>query len=483
MTSPPRLPPLSVPEVLSPQFDQSGTASFQYMPLSNGAITPTATNSALNLALNSPEGISCYGNERLFLYEQGQFCNQNKLSDITLIVGGHKFFAHKMILIRASDVFERMLMGDWTDSGKKELELVEEQMCVSVFPRFLKYLYSCNIALNLENSLPVLVLADKYNIMDLQTVCINFACSYIIPKLQLKDVFYVWFQYATKCYHPQLVHSCIKAMAEKMDEIIGSIEWEREWIGLDKDQLIEFLNCSDLKVKDEYDLWTAAVRWLSSTSFPKRVEQFKDNLKDILPFIRFPMMTAEQIYEVESSLVATEYPDVMYKYFMMAYKYHALPLSMRACVKEFNSQGFLLRNYSDLRWDCRFVVSNFTSCQKGEEKGIRFSTKASSYPSQTWDWELKVYPKGISTTSEDFRVVLYSNLILDQPRPMEYLLSLVGANEILYSVCGKKNFSKTRYMIDTELDKKVTLGELYQPSSPLLVDNSLILQIVLKPAE
>lgn len=103
----------------------------------------------------------------------------------------------------------------------QELELIEEQMCVAVFPRFLKFLYGCNIKLNLENSLPILVLADKYNVSDLQNVCISFACIHIIPKLQLKDVFYVWFQYATKCYHRRLVHSCIKAMAEKMDEIMG----------------------------------------------------------------------------------------------------------------------------------------------------------------------------------------------------------------------------------------------------------------------
>ena len=105
----------------------------------------------------------------------------------------------------------------------QELELVEDPMCVCVFPRFLKFLYSCQIKLNLENSLPVLVLADKYNIVDLRNVCISFASSYIIPKLQLKDVFYVWFQYATKCYHRRLIQSCIKAMAEKMDDIIGTI--------------------------------------------------------------------------------------------------------------------------------------------------------------------------------------------------------------------------------------------------------------------
>ena len=269
----------------------------------------------------------------------------------------------------------------------------------------------------------------------------------------------------------------------KLCPFSGSVDWEREWVGLEKDQLLEFLDSSDLKVKDEFDLWNATLKWLHSTLHPKRALHLEENLKEILEYVRFPMMTAEQIFEIENSDIANEYPQLFQKHFMNAYKFHALPLTMRANVKDFTQSSFILRNFSDLRWDCRFVIPNYSACIKGDEKGVRFSTRASTYPSQTWDWELKIYPKGISSTSDDFRVVLYSNLILDQPRPMEYLLSLVGRNEILYSVCGKKNFSKTRYMIDTELDKKVSLAELCQPNSPLLVDNCLILQIILKPAE
>ena len=44
--------------------------------------------------------------------------------------------------------------------------------------------------------------------------------------------------------------------------VSGSLEWEREWLELDKDQLIEFLDSSDLKIRDEYDLWNAVVKWL-----------------------------------------------------------------------------------------------------------------------------------------------------------------------------------------------------------------------------
>ena len=35
-----------------------------------------------------------------------QLCNNAKFSDITLKVNGHKFYAHKLLLANASDVFE-----------------------------------------------------------------------------------------------------------------------------------------------------------------------------------------------------------------------------------------------------------------------------------------------------------------------------------------------------------------------------------------
>ena len=121
MASPPRLPPLSLPESLSnPQFEQDGE-QIRVIPSSSGGDSSTPSPTSLNLALSSPEGINCYGREREALTEQSKFCNNEKLSDIVLVVGGRRYFAHKLILVRSSDVFERMLTGDWEDSGKKVL--------------------------------------------------------------------------------------------------------------------------------------------------------------------------------------------------------------------------------------------------------------------------------------------------------------------------------------------------------------------------
>ena len=129
-----KLPPLSLPEELSSQSDMEASQNEdEAIALSCYGNSGSPLPSAVGLALNSPEGIMCYGNERCFLQEQAKFCNNEKLSDIILVVNGHKFFAHKMILVRGSDVFERMLSSDWADPSKQVKQYREMVMDVTLY--------------------------------------------------------------------------------------------------------------------------------------------------------------------------------------------------------------------------------------------------------------------------------------------------------------------------------------------------------------
>ncbi|XP_077998420.1 BTB/POZ domain-containing protein 17-like [Glandiceps talaboti] len=444
--------------------------------------TPCSASSGTSFGSSSSDGVECFGNERHTLAEQAKYCNSSVLSDIKLKVGGRTYHAHKLMLVRSSEVFERMFSSEWSDRNKQEVELVEEPCCVDSFPRFLKYLYSCHVTLNIDNTLPILILADKYNVCDLRNVCVNYATSFIIPKLQLKDVFHVWFQYATKCYHKKLIASCVMALSPKADDIMWTPEWDHEWLDLEKDQLIEIIKSSELNIKDEYSLYLALVKWLQASKHPDRQDNMESLLKELLQYIRFPMMTANQLCEVEKSSLTDQYPGLFNPYLMTSYKYHALSLESRGAMKEFTTSNFLLRNYTEIRWDKRIIISSFSQFSRCSELMRRFSTRSSTFPITSWDWELKIHPKGFSTSMDDFRVILYSNLILDQPRPIEFMLSIVDSNRLLKCVTGKKNFSKTRYTADTEIDKKVS-GQDLACDSDMLVNDNLILQIVLKPVE
>lgn len=52
----------------------------------------------------------------------------------------------------------------WSDSDQDVIELQEVPLCVEVFPVFLQYFYTGVITLEHGNIMPMLVLADKYNV-------------------------------------------------------------------------------------------------------------------------------------------------------------------------------------------------------------------------------------------------------------------------------------------------------------------------------
>ncbi|XP_066279825.1 BTB/POZ domain-containing protein 17-like isoform X2 [Branchiostoma lanceolatum] len=442
----------------------------------------TAADSAISETFDDQDGTLCYGDERQALTDYTKFFNNPSMSDVKLRVGDITYHAHKMVLIRSSDVFDRMLSGEWSDSARKEVELVEPYECIEVFPRFLKFLYGCHVVLNRENALPVLVLADKYNVADLRQVCIRHAVKQIIPKLQLKEVFHVWFQYATKCYHKPLISACVQSLAGRMDDIMSSDEWEQEWTNLDQDQLVEFLCSSDLRIKDEFELFRAVERWLNASGHPERRENLEVRLKVLLQHIRFPMMAPEQLCEVEMSKLVHQFPHLFVTLLLQAYKFHCLPLTGRAANKDFRTSNYLLRNYTALGWNHRVVIRGFHELAKNCELTSRFQTRASAYPQTVWDWELKIFPKG-ATNFDEFRAVLQANLILDQCRPIEFYISLVDNDQILRAVAGRKNFTKSRYTADTEIEKAVALAELNAPDSELLCGEHVILQIMIRPVQ
>ncbi|KHJ84343.1 BTB And Kelch, partial [Oesophagostomum dentatum] len=202
-------------------------------------------------------------------------------------------------------------------------------------------------------------------------VCIDFAISEILPNLTLKDVFSIWFSYATKAYHQLLIRACIQAIARDFELLITE-EWEKSWLALDRDQMIEILKCNQLVVANEYRLWEAVVRWLQAPNHPeRRGTTASPLLSSLLPYIRFPFMTADELTHVERSQFAESYPKLFHPQILLAYKFQALPLCSRVNCKEFSTTQFLLRNYTDTRWDKRISISNEQLYQRGVDHSFQ----------------------------------------------------------------------------------------------------------------
>jgi len=81
------------------------------------------------------------------------------------------------------------------------------------------------------------------------------------------------------------------------------------------------------------------------------------------------MMTADQLCELERSAIVEQFPSLFASHVHHAYKYHSLSLAARAVMREFTGPTFLLRNYTDTRWDKRLVIHNYSSYARCSEVG------------------------------------------------------------------------------------------------------------------
>lgn len=172
---------------------------------------------------------------------------------------------------------------------------------MEVFPQFLKYLYTGQVKLTVESAMPLLSLADKYNIKDLIVLCRDYmsksvalagSCGFLIS----------WLQYTLSFdYHQQLTNELKNYLRLNM-EIVG---YSKDFIDLDPNNLCVLLQQNDLVISNECKLFDIVERWLmlkkeqvmqeKSYSDEDKENHIKSLIEGIFCYIRYPMMTVQEL--------------------------------------------------------------------------------------------------------------------------------------------------------------------------------------------
>ncbi|CAJ0963691.1 unnamed protein product, partial [Mesorhabditis belari] len=451
--------------------------------------TAASVKNRLPLVAHEPQGQDCFGDDRESMNDFAKYFNNSHLADVSILCGEESYPAHRLVLARGSDVFDRMLTDEW-DGTKKIVQLIEEPQCVKVFAAFLRFLYCNHVLLHPDNTLPILILADKYNVPSLKKVCQDYAVNKILPNLSLKEIYTEWFSYATRAFHPPLIRACISAIGKEFETVISD-DWAEEWESADVEQVDEILRHNSLVVNNEFQVWSAVLRWLNAPSHPQRREpaQATKLLSTLLPLIRFPFMSGEELVDVEMANIPETAKAVLMPHVYQAYKYQTLPLSRRVGAIEFTGCQFLLRCYSEVRWSARLILSRSDLERKpqGSQPEIistSFFTRASAIQCEGWRWSLKIVGSAYSG-DETKRVILVAEDI-DQSRVVDYLFAICDETKVLRSVSGRKNFSKTRDSVELALKHKdgdLPFHEVIRESSLFVNGRELHVQLMLKPAD
>lgn len=65
-----------------------------------------------------------------------------------------------------------------------------------------------------------------------------------------------------------------------------------DFMGLSKDQLVKILRSEELRIEDEYQVFTAAMDWVLR-DVPKR----KKHIVEVLESVRFPLLSAQRLFK------------------------------------------------------------------------------------------------------------------------------------------------------------------------------------------
>ena len=252
-----------------------------------------------------------------------QHFNQADQSDIAVVVNGRRrYFLHKILLAR-SEVFRTMMVGSlWADAWQQEIKLTESTDCEPHMEAFFRYFYTAQVNLTRDNLVPLLVLANKYFVRDLEEACERRATKLVFSGTPVGQVT-EWWHLAAQLSLTTLQRKCRDYLLLNMDGLLGS----PHFLDLSAESLEGLLKARDMVVRSEYTLYKAVVRWV--THAPRR-DALSENLRRLLPHLSLSMMSVAELLEIEQSLeTQPELGKLIPRYLYEAFKYHAIPFHQR----------------------------------------------------------------------------------------------------------------------------------------------------------
>ncbi|RVE70271.1 hypothetical protein OJAV_G00062530 [Oryzias javanicus] len=203
------------------------------------------------------------------LRKEGAFC------DVTLVVQGKRFLAHKVILAAASQFFRLLFSTNMMESGKDEVPLRE--ISPDIVQLVIGFIYTAQVSVNNSNMEALLYAADYFHIDPMKNVCVDFI------KRQIA---------ATNCLDIAALAeraNCpgLKTRAESvLRHNFALVCRTKKFLQLDVTELTRLLRQERLVVCGEEEIYTAALRWLKydlSSRKPYRVE--------VLSCVYFPLIS------------------------------------------------------------------------------------------------------------------------------------------------------------------------------------------------
>lgn len=170
----------------------------------------------------SSDGIRQFsGRDANFDADLRKFFNDEKNTDVVIIVGGKKFKAHKALLEARSRYFRALFDSGMEESQKNEVPIDDADP--EIFRHYLEFLYT---GLPPTNSLfkvawDLLPLADRFGAATLKRKCEGAIISYVSPTTAIKALALA---HAHCC--SSLIQKCLPLIRKNLKSLTATAEWK-----------------------------------------------------------------------------------------------------------------------------------------------------------------------------------------------------------------------------------------------------------------
>ncbi|RDY00397.1 Arm repeat protein with ABF2, partial [Mucuna pruriens] len=156
------------------------------------------------------------------MYLDEEYVNNSKHSDVTFVVEGRNFYAHRNCLL-SSDIFRAMFDGSYREREAKHIVITDIKW--DVFELMMRYIYTGSVDVNLDIAHDLLRAADQYLLDGLKRICENA----IVQDISVENVS-LMYKMSEDFNATTLKHACILFMLEKFDNL-NSKPWYCPLIG------------------------------------------------------------------------------------------------------------------------------------------------------------------------------------------------------------------------------------------------------------
>ncbi|XP_016307156.1 actin-binding protein IPP [Sinocyclocheilus anshuiensis] len=217
----------------------------------------------------------------LLLAQMNKMRQQTDFCDVRLLVGGRVFGVHKLVLAASGPYFAALFSGAMSEAHEEEVRIVGVE--ADVFEILLEFIYTGSIDVTVDTVQELMVAADMLHLSEVVDICGEFLRAHMDPSNCVGI-----YRFLEQIACMELLQFTEDYIHVHFLEVCAS----EEFSSLSKDQLVKLLRSEELRIEDEYQVFTAAMDWLHH-DVPHR----KKHVVEVLEPVRFPLLSPQRLYK------------------------------------------------------------------------------------------------------------------------------------------------------------------------------------------